>query len=336
MYLRQGLESETDRDNLIEEIRKHGQIIEEQVLRLVSQFLAFVDPENQQTPQDEAKSYSELTFDPKTLGVGMTLSEDHKTVFYSPASTNLTQLNKLFRTVQQTQTYLTSQGNQRSIASQLAELSRTLQQTHTSIGSQLNVPFSALRHSQGPTTLNQNQTIRCPQSNTTDLRWIVWMSEHFDWTIGICDENTTRGDYTAVYGLKIKNYSLSSLQTRFMENIADVITNGKLKRYTEVTHAVTQSPVLDKFHVTYPLKVEVIWDCTTQLLTFYSRSKLTNGFLLLKLKSEYLGHRLYPFITMEPKTCNPQNSAYRNQIMSQENVTLDNSYTQILCALRRK
>lgn len=187
--LRQGLESETDRDNLIEEIRKHGQIIEEQVLRLVRQFLAFVDPENQQTPQDEAKSYSELTFDPKTLGLGMTLSEDHKTVFYYPASTNLTELNKL---------------------------STTLQQTHISIGSQRNVPFSALRHSQGPTALNQNQTIRCLQSNTTDLRWIVWMSEHFDWTIGICDENTTRGDYTTVYGLKIKNKTLSSLETRFM------------------------------------------------------------------------------------------------------------------------
>lgn len=327
MDLRRGLESEMDRDNLIKEIRKHGQKIEEQVLRLVNQFLAFVDPENQQNPQDKGIPFSELTFDSKTLGPGMTLSEDLKTVFYSPASTNLTELNRLFRTIQQTQKYLTSHGNQSSIASQLAELSRALKQTHMSIDVQLHQPHSTLYYRQGLTASHQMQTIRCLQRNTTDLRWIVWLSDHFDWTIGICDENTTRGDYATVYGLKIKNEQLSSLQTEYRKNTEFM---GKIKYYT------AECQVLRKFHVTYPWKVEVIWDCTTQLLSFYSRSKPTNGFLLLKLKSEYMGHGLYPFITMEPKMCNPQNSAYRNQLIREQNVNNDNSYTRILCVLCNK
>ncbi|XP_051984646.1 E3 ubiquitin-protein ligase TRIM11 [Xyrauchen texanus] len=264
--LRQGLESKTARIQLVEEIRKNAQIIEEQVDKLQGKFLAFIDPENHPVPQYESNPVSEMAFDPKTLGSGMTLSKDLKTLFYNFSPTNPTQPN---------------------------------------------------RASHGM------QTIRCLQTNESSLRWFLRLSEHCDWTIGLCNKSATNGNYSDVYGLKIKNKTISSLHT-----IYDSQSNyyNSLHRYTETV------TVPCEFQATFPWKLEVIWDCTSNILTIYSRNKLTKGFLLYKHKLDYT-RGLCPFITLENITSNLQDSRNLNQQMIPDQTTYGHSYTEILCIL---
>ncbi|XDV18592.1 hypothetical protein PO909_024251 [Leuciscus waleckii] len=87
--LKLGLESKPDRTKLIENIKKTGQIIKKQEDKLQEKFLAFADPEYHPFAQNEANVVSKLTFDPLTLGPGMTLSKDLKTLCFNSSATKL-------------------------------------------------------------------------------------------------------------------------------------------------------------------------------------------------------------------------------------------------------
>ncbi|XP_071235394.1 E3 ubiquitin-protein ligase TRIM15-like [Salvelinus alpinus] len=78
--LRKGLEPGVDRDKLVQELQQSGGKLVEQMTQLWSSLLALVNPENPQKAQDSTT----MTFDPKSLGRGMSLSQDHRKVFYTP------------------------------------------------------------------------------------------------------------------------------------------------------------------------------------------------------------------------------------------------------------
>lgn len=88
--LRKGLESGAEQEKLVLELQQSGSKILEQVAQLCGSLLALVDPENHQETDSPrlatkvADGTTELTFDPKALGKGMSLSQDHKKVFVSP------------------------------------------------------------------------------------------------------------------------------------------------------------------------------------------------------------------------------------------------------------
>ncbi|CAL8240368.1 unnamed protein product [Merluccius merluccius] len=77
--LRMGLETGEERDKLVQELQDAGTDMMAQATQLWDSVLMFVDPENHQVLSGNAK----VTFDPSTLGTGMSLSEDHRKVFYS-------------------------------------------------------------------------------------------------------------------------------------------------------------------------------------------------------------------------------------------------------------
>uniref|UniRef100_A0A8C7IIW8 B box-type domain-containing protein n=1 Tax=Oncorhynchus kisutch TaxID=8019 RepID=A0A8C7IIW8_ONCKI len=84
--LRKGLEPGADRDKLVQELQQSGGHLLEQTTQLWSSLLALVDPENHQEKQGSPgfPPTTTLTFDPKSLGRGMSLSQDHRKVFYTP------------------------------------------------------------------------------------------------------------------------------------------------------------------------------------------------------------------------------------------------------------
>uniref|UniRef100_A0A8C2GQQ8 Si:dkey-183c6.9 n=1 Tax=Cyprinus carpio TaxID=7962 RepID=A0A8C2GQQ8_CYPCA len=169
--LKQGLESGPECTKLIKEIRKDGEIIEEQVHKLQRRFLAFADPEFHSVVQDDQNPVSELTFDPQTLGPEMTLSKNLKTVFYSFSARNLTQ---------------------------------------ASAGSY------------------GTQTLRCLQTNNgVSLHWFLKLSEHFDWTIGLCDTRATNGNYSVVeviwdYASKQLAFYSRNKQTKVIQKLREL------------------------------------------------------------------------------------------------------------------
>uniref|UniRef100_A0A8C2AX22 Si:dkey-183c6.9 n=1 Tax=Cyprinus carpio TaxID=7962 RepID=A0A8C2AX22_CYPCA len=280
--LKQGLESGPECTKLIKEIRKDGEIIEEQVHKLQRRFLAFADPEFHSVVQDDQNPVSELTFDPQTLGPEMTLSKNLKTVFYSFSARNLTQ---------------------------------------ASAGSY------------------GTQTLRCLQTNNgVSLHWFLKLSEHFDWTIGLCDTRATNGNYSVVYGLRKQKNSLFSLESE------DETQSGSTYRYVTGQALSTRlqtlrSPCLHDFLVTGPWKVEVIWDYASKQLAFYSRNKQTKGLLLCKLKTDIYGQTLCPFITFENITTTLQNTQRELLQIAQTYPRMSkgqgSSYTEILCVLKQ-
>lgn len=279
--LKLGLDSGPDRTKLIKEIRKDGEIIEEQVLKLQRRFLAFADPKFHSVVQDEQNPVSELTFDPQTLGPEMTLSKDLKTVFYSFSPRN---------------------------------------------------PTSA-----GP---SRTQTLRCLQTNGgSNLRWFLKLSEHFDWTIGLCDTRARNGNYLDVYGLTKQDNSLSSLKSEDLTQNGLTNSHGNRLKRSTCFQTFSESPCLHEFHVTGPWKVEVIWDYASKQLAFYSRNKQTKVFLLCKHKLDIYRRGLCPFITFENITTTLQNTnrellriARTYPRMSEGQGT---SYTEILCVLKQ-
>ncbi|CAB1345357.1 unnamed protein product [Coregonus sp. 'balchen'] len=84
--LRKGLEPGADRDKLVQELQQSGGKLVEQTTQLWSSLLALVDPENYQEIQGSPglPPTTTLTFDPTSLGRGMSLSQDHRKVFYTP------------------------------------------------------------------------------------------------------------------------------------------------------------------------------------------------------------------------------------------------------------
>lgn len=280
--LKQGLESGPECTKLIKEIRKDGEIIEEQVHKLQRRFLAFADPEFHSVVQDDQNPVSELTFDPQTLGPEMTLSKNLKTVFYSFSARNLTQ---------------------------------------ASAGS------------------NGTQTLRCLQTNNSvSLHWFLKLSEHFDWTIGLCDTGATNGNYSVVYGLRKQKNSLFSLESE--DETQSVSTYTYVTGQALSTRLQTlQSPCLHDFLVTGPWKVEVIWDYASKQLAFYSRNKQTKGLLLCKLKTDIYGQTLCPFITFENITTTLQNTQRELLQIAQTYPRMSkgqgSSYTEILCVLKQ-
>uniref|UniRef100_A0A8C7MRG8 Si:dkey-183c6.9 n=1 Tax=Oncorhynchus kisutch TaxID=8019 RepID=A0A8C7MRG8_ONCKI len=78
--LRKGLEPGADQDRLVQELQQSGGKLVEQMTQLWSSLLALVDPKNPQ----KAQGSTTMTFDPKSLGRGMSLSQDHRKVFYTP------------------------------------------------------------------------------------------------------------------------------------------------------------------------------------------------------------------------------------------------------------
>ncbi|XP_029532093.1 tripartite motif-containing protein 5-like [Oncorhynchus nerka] len=83
--LRKGLEPGADQDRLVQELQQSGGKLVEQMTQLWSSLLALVDPQKKQ----KAQGSTTMTFDPKSLGRGMSLSQDHRKVFYTPLA-NLT------------------------------------------------------------------------------------------------------------------------------------------------------------------------------------------------------------------------------------------------------
>ncbi|XP_071022480.1 E3 ubiquitin/ISG15 ligase TRIM25-like [Oncorhynchus clarkii lewisi] len=75
--LRKGLEPGANQDRLVQELQQSGGKLVEQMTQLWSSLLALVDPENHQ----KAQGSTTMTFDPKSLGRGMSLSQDHRKVF---------------------------------------------------------------------------------------------------------------------------------------------------------------------------------------------------------------------------------------------------------------
>ncbi|CAB1345360.1 unnamed protein product [Coregonus sp. 'balchen'] len=84
--LRKGLEPGADRDKLVQELQQSGGKLVEQTTQLWSSLLALVDPENHQEKQGSPglPPTTTLTFDPTSLGRDMSLSQDHRKVFYTP------------------------------------------------------------------------------------------------------------------------------------------------------------------------------------------------------------------------------------------------------------
>lgn len=78
--LRKGLEPGEDRDKLVQELRQSGEKMVGQAAQLWGSLLTLVNPENH---QEIFTTPSDLTFDPQTLGTAMSLSKDHRKVFYS-------------------------------------------------------------------------------------------------------------------------------------------------------------------------------------------------------------------------------------------------------------
>ncbi|KAM4612234.1 uncharacterized protein ACJ7VT_012802 [Polymixia lowei] len=78
--LRKGLEPGDDRDKLVQELREGGAMMVEQAAQLWGSLLTLTDPENH---QEVFFNDPGLTFDPQTLGTGMSLSEDQRKVYYS-------------------------------------------------------------------------------------------------------------------------------------------------------------------------------------------------------------------------------------------------------------
>lgn len=264
--LKQGLESEPDRTKLIENIKKTGQIIKKQEDKLQQKFLSFADPEHYPFAQNEANVVSELTFDPQTLGPGMTLSKDLKTLCFNS---------------------------------------------------------SAMR-------LADHHFVRCLQHlQTNSLRWFFQLSEHFDWTIGLCDTSTTNS-YTEkeVYGLRKNNNNLSYFKNTYEENssISKMSMTSHRVHTLQRHNRVRVGPEIQvphEFPANSPWKIEATWDYTSQLLTFYSRNKPTKGFLLCQLKTNR-NYRLCPFF--ERETNMRQNDRY---------VADGSSYTEILCVIKQ-
>ncbi|XP_032355241.1 tripartite motif-containing protein 16 [Etheostoma spectabile] len=78
--LRKGLEPGSDRDKLVQEIRQDGEKMVKQAGHFWGSLLTLLDPENH---QELNATSSDLIFDPKTLGPGMSLSKDKRKIFYS-------------------------------------------------------------------------------------------------------------------------------------------------------------------------------------------------------------------------------------------------------------
>ncbi|XP_034532264.1 tripartite motif-containing protein 16 isoform X1 [Notolabrus celidotus] len=78
--LSQGLEPGCDSDKLVQEIREKGEKMMEQASHFVGSLLTHVDPE---THQELSKARSDLFFEPQSLGQGVTLSKNNRTVFFS-------------------------------------------------------------------------------------------------------------------------------------------------------------------------------------------------------------------------------------------------------------
>ncbi|XP_067257238.1 tripartite motif-containing protein 16 [Chanodichthys erythropterus] len=286
--LKQGLESGPDRSKLIENIIKNGQMIKKQEVKLQEKLLAFADPEYYPFTQNEANTVSELTFDPQTLGLGMTLSKDLKTLCISSSATKL----ECFR----------------------------------------------------------NHTVRFLQHvQTGSLRWFLQLSEHFDWTIGLCDSSASNGNYGQVYGLKNNNNSLFFFESSYeerrirselhppnrrdMQYSARTVTEygSYVYEQDQETYISPKKTVPHEFQATSPWKIEVTWDSTSQLLTFYSRNKPTKGVLLCKLKTNNFSNRLYPFFTLENSTLQTRTNTRRDNVCT----ATANSYTEILCVLKQ-
>lgn len=280
--LKQGLESGPDRSKLIEHIIKNGQIIKKQEVKLQEKLLAFADPEYSPFTQNEANTVSGLTFDPRTLGPGMTLSNDLKALFFNSSAKE----PKCFRN----------------------HIVRFLQ--HVQTGS---------------------------------LRWFLQLSEHFDWTIGLCDSSASNGNYGVVYGLKKNNnnnlfffessYEEQKIRSELQYSVfpaRNISGYGPYKQGRE-THISPKRIVPHEFQATSPWKIEVTWDSTSQLLTFYSRNKPTKGVLLCKLKTDDYSNRLYPFFTLENSTLQTRTNTRRENVCT----ATGSSYTEILCVLKQ-
>ncbi|KAM9836640.1 uncharacterized protein ACBR49_019084 isoform 2-T2 [Aulostomus maculatus] len=75
--LRRGLEPGSERDTLLQEIRRDSEKMVDQTNQFWSSMLALIDPEN---PELNSAG-SDLTLDPQMLGAGMSLSRNNRTVF---------------------------------------------------------------------------------------------------------------------------------------------------------------------------------------------------------------------------------------------------------------
>lgn len=164
-------------------------------------------------------------------------------------------------------------------------------------------------------------------------------------------------NYTEAYGLMKNNNNLFFFESRYEEesirselqhhNSRDMQFNAFPERIVRQhrsqvlkhslgrgTRISSEKIVPHEFQATHPWKIEVTWDCTSQLLNFYSRNKPTKGFLLCKLKTNNYSHRLYPFFTLENITSTLQtrrNSRRENDLC----IATGNSYTEILCVLKQ-
>ncbi|XP_034532265.1 tripartite motif-containing protein 16 isoform X2 [Notolabrus celidotus] len=95
--LRKGLEPDSDRDKLIQDLREKGEKVLEQASHFWGSLLTHVDPENH---FELSAASSDLFFEPMTVGQGLSLSKDNRKVFSSGWQGNSTTFTFLIQGTQ--------------------------------------------------------------------------------------------------------------------------------------------------------------------------------------------------------------------------------------------
>ncbi|XP_063751513.1 B box and SPRY domain-containing protein-like [Eleginops maclovinus] len=238
--LRKGLEPGSDRDKLVKEIRENGEKIVKQASHFWGSLVILVDPENH---QELVATKSDLIFDQKNLGPGMSLSEDKKKVFYS-----------------------------------------------NWLGGSSTCMFP----------------IQGIQSGENFEGWVTSLSEHCDWTIGLCDKNNAKAlTDREVYALCCKGNQLSFLTTQYNERyVMRTKTNrrgiNKSSYSWNNQHVFSQAVDPSGNNTANPLarpqKVEVVFDFPN--LTFFSVSQYQRR-KIVTITVSPVSPYLNPFVCLE-------------------------------------
>lgn len=213
--LRVGLEPGQDRDKLVQEIRQSGDKMVEQGVELWNFLLAVVDPEN----HSEIFSFThDLTFDPKTLGNGMSLSEDHKKVFYN---------NRLGKC--STHTLLIKH----PISDEEVTHDNTFDKKMAIVPGGFHFGAATSLASSGEVSTKSVKQVTFSEEDlgNNNLRWVVSLNEDYDWTVGVCDKKAINNVQDGhVFGLCCQNNTLSSISTEYYDMFTKVCEEGKKRK----------------------------------------------------------------------------------------------------------
>ncbi|XP_044040980.1 tripartite motif-containing protein 16 [Siniperca chuatsi] len=138
--------------------------------------------------------------------------------------------------------------------------------------------------------------IRSILSVTNFQRWMVSLSQEFDWTIGLCDKQSAKNLKDGpVYGLCREGNQLSSLTTEY-DNCSDASINQKQHRVSSalITYPSTNG---DKA-VPRPEMVEVFWNFVASSLSFFSRTGQHQREEIITIKMSLNKWDLAPFVRL--------------------------------------